>query len=316
MIILMETIEIVNIWVMNFNQLYYVLALAKEGNYTRAAETLYITQPTLSIQIKELEKELGQKLFIRTRKGIIPTKEGEAFIAFCSQTLSSLEKTLVSFNSDAAKGEIKIGLYWMFGYNGFGEVLESFFSDLPSISPKISVDGSVLLTERVIERDLDVAIITGFYNETDKEFRRLSKMLNFDLVSESEMGILANTKSDLAYKKTIDLKEMEDRPLLLVSKHSNMYRVISDYLKEAEVNPNIIGYSSQADICLQVAYYNIAYSLVTRITYDHSPHHDKVVFIPIVPTLNRQLYIISRKDSEKPVIDIFRRYVLNKLEQS
>ena len=55
---------------MNFTQLKYAITLANEGNFTKAAEKLYITQPTLSIQIKELEKELNQTLFIRAKKSI------------------------------------------------------------------------------------------------------------------------------------------------------------------------------------------------------------------------------------------------------
>ena len=77
---------------MNFTQLKYAITLANEGNFTKAAEKLYITQPTLSIQIKELEKELNQTLFTRTKKSISLTKEGELFITFARQTLKNYQK--------------------------------------------------------------------------------------------------------------------------------------------------------------------------------------------------------------------------------
>ena len=96
---------------MNFTQLKYVITLANEGNFTKAAEKLYITQPTLSIQIKELEKELNQTLFIRAKKNICLTKEGELFISFARQTLKNYQKCQNDMIIDQnIGGKLKIGL--------------------------------------------------------------------------------------------------------------------------------------------------------------------------------------------------------------
>ena len=100
---------------MNFTQLKYVITLENEGNFTKAAEKLYITQPTLSIQIKELEKELNQTLFIRTKKNISLTKEGELFISFARDTLKNYQKCQNDMIIDQnIGGKLKIGLYWIF----------------------------------------------------------------------------------------------------------------------------------------------------------------------------------------------------------
>ena len=144
---------------MNFTQLKYAITLANEGNFTKAAEKLYITQPTLSIQIKELEKELNQTLFIRTKKSISLTKEGELFITFARQTLKNYQKCQNDMIIDQNIGvKLKIGLYWMFGYNGFGEIINQFIDEHPYVKCYLVIDGSVTLVEKILNDEIDVAV--------------------------------------------------------------------------------------------------------------------------------------------------------------
>ena len=84
---------------MEFRVLRYFLAIAREGNITRAAEFLNVTQPTLSRQIKDLEEELGQQLFVRGSHNIVLTTEGMMLRKRAEEIMDMVEKTKAEFGS-------------------------------------------------------------------------------------------------------------------------------------------------------------------------------------------------------------------------
>ena len=96
---------------MEFRVLQYFLAIAREGTISDAAESLHITQPTLSRQIKELEDELGKQLFIRSNKKITLTKEGMLLRQRAKEIVDLVDKTTTEIMSSNSiiNGEVYIG---------------------------------------------------------------------------------------------------------------------------------------------------------------------------------------------------------------
>lgn len=296
---------------MNFQQLKYALTLAQEKSFTKASEKLYITQPTLSFQIKALEDELNTPLFIRHRKGIQLTCEGELFIEFANETLQKFDKCQTKMEHlDQLGGNLTIGLYWMFGYTKYGHLMDAFTKEHPNINCSFIIDGSIPLIDKMIHNELDIAIITGIYTINDHDYINLSKHLNIILLDESPLVLLANKNSSLAIKQQIKLTDLDNQNLFMVSKASNLYPFVANFFKETEVRPNIIGHSSQADICFQVAQYNLAYSFVTLTTYQHYPNKEDVIAINITPTITRKLYLIYPKKSLNSSINKLKEYLL------
>ena len=76
-----------------------------------------------------------------------------------------------------------------------------------------------------------------------------------------------------------------------------MHQMIDDYFKKNDIKPKIIGNSSEAEICFQIAKYNLAYSLVTASTYENYADKEYVVAVNILPSITRKLYMISSKES-------------------
>ena len=76
---------------MTLQQLKYMITVAENGSITEAAKTLYISQPSLSEAIKEVEKEAGITIFIRRRSGAVPTKEGMEFLGYARQVLEQMD---------------------------------------------------------------------------------------------------------------------------------------------------------------------------------------------------------------------------------
>ena len=89
---------------MTLQQLQYAVTVASAGTITEAAERLYITQPSLTTAIRELEKEMNLTIFIRSNRGVVVSKEGEVFLGYARQSRQSCSKK--STRMSASGGEI------------------------------------------------------------------------------------------------------------------------------------------------------------------------------------------------------------------
>jgi DNA-binding transcriptional LysR family regulator len=88
---------------MTIQQLFYAITITESGSMNRAAETLYITQPSLTKAIKELENELGFSIFVRSGKGMLLTPEGREFIIYAKQVSQQYEILKDRFSSSAER---------------------------------------------------------------------------------------------------------------------------------------------------------------------------------------------------------------------
>ena len=106
---------------MEIRVLRYFLEIARAGNMTRAAETLHVSQPTLSKQIKDLEQELGKKLFIRTDEGMLLRKRAE-------DILDIVDKTTDEFKAldEITGGEVHIGCAESYQIKYLAQAIHSF----------------------------------------------------------------------------------------------------------------------------------------------------------------------------------------------
>lgn len=120
---------------MELRVLRYFLEVAREGNVTHAAQRLHVSQPTLSRQIKELEDELGKKLFTRSNYSIKLTEEGMLLRKRAEDILEMADKTLAEFKSldEINGGDIHIGCAESNGIAHFIRIIKSMFSPVASL---------------------------------------------------------------------------------------------------------------------------------------------------------------------------------------
>ena len=111
---------------MEIRVLKYFLAVAQEGSITGAAKFLHLTQPTLTRQLKDLEKELGHQLFIRTNHNVSLTPEGIVFSKRAQEIIDMVEKTEAEFNSmnNDISGDIYIGAGETAAITGVAEIIK------------------------------------------------------------------------------------------------------------------------------------------------------------------------------------------------
>lgn len=211
---------------LEFRQLKQVLALAEHRNFRSAARSLYISQPALSISIKNLEDHLGVKLFERTTKNIIPTPVGEILIANARSILKEVEFTEREMNllSEMKKGELRIGCDPLLNELLMPEILPVLIGKYPSLQYEVLTDGFDRLKELLVAKDID--LLFYIFVSSPKYLDPSVESIRFNI---PETVYFCRKDHPLTRKKKIDFKDILFYPW--VGNHVASWYV--DWLSEA-----------------------------------------------------------------------------------
>jgi LysR family transcriptional regulator, hydrogen peroxide-inducible genes activator len=146
---------------MELQQLRYVIAVADAGNFTRAAEKSFVTQPSLSQQILNLEAELGHKLFHRLGRKAVPTEAGQAFLDQARRILLDVENATRQIRDDPSFGRrIVVGAIPTLAPYLLPVVLERCRKELPNLDVHLREDFRAPLCKAVTDGELDLALVS------------------------------------------------------------------------------------------------------------------------------------------------------------
>lgn len=183
------------------------MAVARESGFSRAAQVLNVTQPTLSRQIKELEEELGQPLFDRTAHAVTLTPAGVVLRKRAEEILDMVGKTKAAFSSSATvSGDVYIGGGETKGMRLIASVIADLRHDFPDIHFHLHSGNAEDVTERLDKGLLDFAILI---QPTD-----LSRYEFFTLPVKDSWGVLLNKSTSLAQRESLSAADLIGLPLL------------------------------------------------------------------------------------------------------
>ncbi len=146
---------------LSLTQLAYVVTVAETQNFSRAAEKMHITQPTLSMQIHKLEEEVGYLVFDRSRKPLIPTERGEVFIAKAREvldTFSELEE-VGDHSGPAFSRNFRLGVIPTLSADVLPRILPDLIQKYPQARVQISEDVTNSLVQKLRSNELDGAVL-------------------------------------------------------------------------------------------------------------------------------------------------------------
>ncbi|GGA30471.1 LysR family transcriptional regulator [Psychrobacillus lasiicapitis] len=194
---------------MEFRVLRYFLTVAREGSITGAANFLHITQPTLSRQLKELEEELGKKLFIRKSHHIVLTEEGMILRKRAEEIIDMVVKVEAEFSSmeESVGGDIYIGGGETKAMKLIAQIVKDLQLKYPTIKYHFHSGNSDDVTEQLDKGLLDFGILI--------QPADLSKYNYINLPAKDVWGVVMRKDSPLAVKESIQKTDLIDVPLLL-----------------------------------------------------------------------------------------------------
>lgn len=193
---------------MEIRVLRYFLEVAREANITKAAAFLHVSQPTLSRQLKELEEELGKKLFTRSNYSIKLTDEGMLLRKRAEDIIDMVDKTSAEFRSldEIAGGDIRIGCAESSGMKYFVQAAHSLEKKYPNIRFHFYSSGTDAVTERIDRGLIDMAVIVQNVD--------LSKFNYLTVPHSDSWGVLMRKSDPLALKKFITVNDLLPHPLI------------------------------------------------------------------------------------------------------
>lgn len=193
---------------MEIRVLRYFLTIAREGSITNAANFLHVTQPTLSRQIKDLEDELGQKLFMRGSHNMTLTAEGMILRKRAEEIISMVDKTEEEFNSmeNVVGGDIYIGGGETDAIKLVAQVAKDLRSNYPDIHYHLYSGNAEDVTERLDKGLLDFGILIQPADITKYDY--------LNLPARDVWGVVMRKDSPLAEKKSIRKEDLINIPLI------------------------------------------------------------------------------------------------------
>ena len=193
---------------MEIRVLRYFLAVARERNITGAANYVHLTQPTLSRQIHDLEKELGQQLLIRKSHRVELTPEGVLLRKRAEEIIAMVDKTEAEFASmeDTVSGDIYIGSGETQAIRQIAELIKDLGEACPNIHYHLHSGNAEDVTERLDKGLLDFGILIQPADLTKYDY--------LDLPARDRWGVIMRKDSPLAEKEAIEKNELLEIPLL------------------------------------------------------------------------------------------------------
>lgn len=206
---------------MELRVLQYFLAVAQEQSISSAAQSLHLTQPTLSRQLRELEEELGKQLMIRGSRKITLTEEGMLLRKRAEEILDLVSRTEreVTQSDEAIAGDVYIGTGETDGVRQLARVAKQIQQDYPDVRFHIVSGDAVDVCDRLEKGLLDFGVLLGDIDRTRYNY--------LPLPMKDTWGVLMRRDSPLAGQQTVSPAQMWDKPLILsrqVDNKSGLYR--------------------------------------------------------------------------------------------
>ena len=219
---------------MNLNQLYYFKTVAELEHYTKAAEKLNISQPTLSHSISAMEKELGANLFEKQGRNVVLTKFGRVYMFYVENALTQLELGKNQIERLVSEGGGHVGLAYMtsVGTNFVPDAIAGFLNDPQNKNISFSCyEGNTKTLLYNLKREkYDLVFCSKVEEETDVEFIPVHEQILVVIVPEGH---------PLAEREKVTIQDICPYPLVSYTKESGMRRIIDDMFAKAQIMPNI-----------------------------------------------------------------------------
>ena len=214
---------------MELHQLRCFLAIVKEGGFNKATGRLQMTQPALSYQIRQLEKDLGTLIFHRRPGGVSPTEAGRVLTIHAEAIMETVHRAQRAIEelSEGMAGEVRIGTISSIGVHVFPQVLATIRKRFPAIKPSVLYRHSNVIIEALASTKIDLALMVN--PEADKRFKR-------ETVIEERLLLACGKNHPLFGRDSISLAELKKQQFIALPSDSVTGLLIRDHLAKLGVS--------------------------------------------------------------------------------
>ena len=267
-------------------------AVARQLSFTKAAEQLFMTQPAVTFQIKQLEEHLNTRLFERRHGRIALTPAGELVLGYAEKILKLSEEleTRVGELTGDISGPLLLGASTTIAEFFLPQILGEFKARAPGVVPRLFVANSEAVQARIVERTLDLGFIEG-----DSHLPSLVT----DVCCDDELQVVCTPGHPLAKLKSATPKSLTEHAYISREPGSGTREVIDHYLQNAGVAPDsmqVVMELGSPEAVKGLVATGLGFAIMSRATVVKETQLGQLVQIPLAPRLHRQLSVVYPKE--------------------
>ncbi len=268
---------------LDFKDLTYIVAIAKYQNITKAAESLFITQPTLSKFLQNMEKNLGQKLFRKLGNRFLLTYAGERYVSKAIEILN-LKKELDQEMGDIIKnnaGSLKIAFPSMRGTYMLPCTLPIFHSLYPNVTLDILEANSGILEEKILNGEIDLAFFNLPIRSADIDHEIISHEEVLLVLSASHPLARSGIRKEGCRYPWMDLHMVKEEPFILQIPGQRTRHTVDQIFKDKGLIPRIKLQTSNIHASVELASKGYGACFVTETHLKHIHLEKKISYFSV-----------------------------------
>ena len=288
-------------------------AVAKHLSFTKAAEALFMTQPAVTFQIKQLEEHCNKRLFDRGHGRISLTSAGELVLDYAERILSlsaELDTRLKEMTGEVA-GVLLIGASTTIAEYLLPQVLGEFSSRYPKVLPRLFVANSEIVEHRVAEHTLDIGFI-----ESPSHLASVAS----DVCCEDELQVVCAPSHALSGMKSVSAKQLAQHPFISREPGSGTREVTDHYFQKHGIRPgslNVLMELGSPEALKGLVATGLGFAIMSRATVAKDARLGEVVAVPLAPRLIRTLSVVyPREKFRSRLADTFIEFAKARLKSA
>ena len=218
---------------MELRHVRYFLAVAETHSFTRAAERLHVTQPTLSHQIKQLEHQIGTILFERGTKEIELTAAGQLFKPYCERIVREIDASVLAISEleGLMRGTLRVAVFHSFSHSVLPPILAEFALRYPGVHVTTQLVPQVDLERDLLSAELDFAVsyVADDYDQIVAEH-----------LFDEELVLIVGSKHPYAGRKLMPMRELASLPLVLLTPEFGTRQFVDRYMGDNGLTPHVV----------------------------------------------------------------------------
>ena len=277
---------------MGLRRLQVFHAVAKHLSFTKAAETLFMTQPAVTFQVKQLEEHLNARLFDRSQGRITLTAAGALALEYAERILAlwgELDTRMRELAGQAA-GPLAIGASMTIGEYVLPQLIGKFKARFPAVVPTLFVGNSEAVQERVAERTLDLGFIEG-----DSHLPSLAS----EVCCEDELQVVCAPSHPFAKQPFLLPAMLTQHPYISREAGSGTRAVIDHYLEKAGIAPdavNAVVELGSPEALKGLVATGLGFAIMSRVIALKEAQLGELVQVPLRPALIRNFSVVYPKE--------------------
>ncbi|MGD9893995.1 MAG: LysR family transcriptional regulator [Dehalococcoidia bacterium] len=272
---------------MELRQLEYFVRVAELRNFTRAAEQLHVAQPSLSQQIRALEREVGTALFERTSRSVRLTAAGASLLPYARRALAAVDdaRQEIAEQVAAPSGVVRLGTTPTVAIHLLPSGLGSFIQEYPAIEVRLFEGGAVALEGDLVSGAIDLAVVTLPAHRASLQVRT---------IVEEELLLGVAPEHRFATRDAVGLDEAAGEPFVLYREGYGLRESVLSACHQAGFRPRVVLDGGETETVLRLCAAGLGVTLVPRLALDGSP--DRPVGVRLHPPAPRRTLALAWRD--------------------